>query len=184
MTLSKPWTHWLNATIERIRQAKTRNRRPIRLTVMGIGQEMFGDDAAGVEVARRLQPLFSDHLQVIEACYVPENFTGAVRRHEPDIVLLVDAAHMGAEPGAVRWLDWRDVTGFSASSHTGPLSSLAQFISVTMDCEVWIIGIEPADLTMNAPLSASVKLAVDQVAAGITNAAQPIILETAADHRS
>ena len=181
MTLSKPWTHWLNATIERIRQAKTRNRRPIRLTVMGIGQEMFGDDAAGVEVARRLQPLFSDHLQVIEACYVPENFTGAVRRHEPDIVLLVDESIWA---GASQFVGDCDVTGFSASSHTGPLSSLAQFISVTMDCEVWIIGIEPADLTMNAPLSASVKLAVDQVAAGITNAAQPIILETAADHRN
>ena len=46
---------------------------------------MFGDDAAGVEVARRLQPLLRSP-QVIEACYVPENFTGAVRRHEPDIV--------------------------------------------------------------------------------------------------
>ncbi len=57
--INKPWTHWPNATIERIRQAKTRNRRPIRLTVMGIGQEMFGDDAAGVEVARRLQPLLA-----------------------------------------------------------------------------------------------------------------------------
>jgi len=183
MTLSKPWTQWLNATIERVRQAKTRDGRLLRLSVMGIGQEMFGDDAAGVEVAKRLQPLSSDHLQVIEACYVPENFTGAVRRHEPDIVLLVDAAHMGVEPGAVRWLDWRDVTGFSASSHTGPLSSLAQFISVTMDCEVWIIGIEPVDLTMNAPMSSVVKAAVDQVAAGIANAAQAITLETTGEHR-
>jgi hydrogenase 3 maturation protease len=139
---------------------------------MGVGQTLFGDDAAGVEIAKRLQALSNEHLLVIEACYVPENFTGAVRRFGPDLVLLIDAAHMDAEPGVVRWLDWRDVTGFSASSHTGPLSSLASFMSVTMGCEVWIIGIQPADLTLNAPLSAAVASAVDQVVAGIAAAAQ------------
>ena len=113
---------------------------------------------------------------------MPENFTGAVRRHEPDIVLLVDAAHMGAEPARFVGLIGA-MTGFSASSHTGPL--VAGAVHLCDDgLRSLIIGIEPADLTMNAPLSASVKLAVDQVAAGITNAAQPIILETAADHRS
>ncbi len=183
MTLSKSWTQWLNETIERARSMKTQGERPVRLTVMGIGQEMFGDDAAGVEVARRLRPLSGDYLQVIEACYVPENFTGAVRRYAPDVVLFVDAAHMGAEPGAVRWLDWRDVTGFSASSHTGPLSSLAKFMSVTMDCEVRIVGIEPADLTMNAPLSAVVEAAVGEVVAGIAEATQESSPETTGAHQ-
>ncbi len=141
-----------------------------RVVVMGIGQEMFGDDGAGVETARRLKAAAGDHLLVIEACYVPENFTGSVRKFAPDLVLLVDAAHMGQEPGAVAWLDWRDAVGFSASTHTGPLSSLANFMATTMDCEVWIIGIEPADLTMYAPLSPVVDAAVTDVATAIAEA--------------
>ena len=169
MTSDKPWTHWLQAANSRAQQRAAGGRG--RIAVMGIGQEMFGDDGAGVEVARRLHAKSGDHLLVIEACYVPENFTGSVPRYEPDLALLVDAAHMGREPGAVAWLDWRDTTGFSASTHTGPLSSLANFMVTTMGCEVWIIGIQPKDLTMNAPLSSPVEAAVDEVVEAIAEAA-------------
>lgn len=131
---------------------------------MGIGQEMFGDDAAGVLVARRLKRFEDHNLLVVEACYVPENFTGAVRKFQPDLVLLVDAAQMGAAPGTIGWIDWRNTAGISVSSHTGPLSSVANFIATTMGCEVWIVGIQPADLTMDAPVSPAVHAAVDEVA--------------------
>ena len=133
---------------------------------------MFGDDAAGVFVARRLKPFETDNLLVVEACYVPENFTGTVRRLQPDLVLLVDAAQMGARPGFVNWIDWRDTTGISASSHTGPLSSVANFIETTMGCEVRIVGIQPADLTMNAPLSPAVEAAVGEVVEALSGVAR------------
>ncbi len=113
---------------------------------------------------------------------MPENFTGRCAVMSRTSMLLVDAAHMGAEPEQFVGLIEATMTGFSASSHTGPLSSLAQFISVTMDCEVWIIGIEPADLTMNAPLSVS-EACVDQVAAEHNECSATDYLETAADHR-
>lgn len=137
---------------------------------MGIGQEMFGDDAAGVEVARRLKAAENGDFLVVEACYVPENFTGQVRRFGPDLVLLVDAAEMGAEPGSIGWINWRETAGISASSHTGPLSSLANFMETTMGCTVWIIGIQPADLTMYAPVSTTVDVAVNEVVEALMNA--------------
>ena len=81
----------------------------MRTAMLGIGHELRGDDAAGLEVARRLQALVvgqPDSL-ILETGPVPENFTGPLRRFAPDLVLLVDAALMGEPAGAVRWLDWK-----------------------------------------------------------------------------
>ena len=43
----------------------------------------------------------------MEAGPAPENFTGPLRRFRPDLVLLVDAAQMDAEPGTIGWLTCR-----------------------------------------------------------------------------
>src|SRR5690606_4269264 len=96
-------------------------QRP-RVAVVGIGHDLRGDDGAGVAVARLLHlELGSDGpVQVVVGGHAPENQVGALRRLRPALVLLVDAADMGAAPGSVRWLDWHDTTGFSASTHTLP----------------------------------------------------------------
>src|SRR3989304_235438 len=94
-----------------------------RAAVVGLGQEWGGDDAAGLQVARtmlRAKSLAGSAWLVVDAGSAPENCLGALRRHKPDLLLLVDAAEMGESPGAVRLLDWKAATGLSASTHTLP----------------------------------------------------------------
>ena len=88
---------------------------------------------------------------------MPENAAGVLRRFQPSLVILLDAADFGANPGEVRWIDPQDTSGFSASSHSLPFSVLSHYLSSELNCEVSLLGIQPESLDFDAGLSAQVK---------------------------
>ena len=75
-----------------------------------------------------------------EAGHAPENKTGELRKFAPDLVLLIDAAEMGKEPGTVAWISEEDIDGMSASTHSLPLSMLAHYLTLELNCKVTIAG--------------------------------------------
>jgi len=140
---------------------------PPRVAVLGIGNELNGDDAAGVLAARTLAARTEprEDLLIVEAGVAPENFTGTLRRFRPDLVLEIDAAEMGKAPGAAVWLDWRETDGLSASTHTLPPSVLASFLASDLGCQVALIGIQPAETGLGIPVSPAVTGGILQVVA-------------------
>jgi hydrogenase 3 maturation protease len=106
---------------------------------------------------------------IIEAGPAPEAFTGQLRRFDPDLVLLIDAAQMDLPPGAIRAIDWQGAIGLSASTHTLPLSVIARYVADELGCEVLLIGIQPQANEFDAPLSAPVRRAVDELTAGLSS---------------
>jgi hydrogenase 3 maturation protease len=130
-----------------------------RVAFLGIGNEFNGDDAAGVWLSRQLFSVTkkSDRLLVLDCGQVPENSVGSLRRFHPDLIVLLDAADFGGEPGEVHWIDPLSTSGFSASSHTLPFSVLSKFLVKELGCEVGLIGIQPVSLEFDAGLSSAVK---------------------------
>src|SRR5512136_714557 len=102
MILKDSWQEKLQANLKR----QQRPERAVRLAVLGIGHELYGDDAVGVWLAGRLNHIAAgyENLLVIQGGSAPENFTGVLRKYQPDLVLLVDAALMGIRPGMIGWL--------------------------------------------------------------------------------
>ena len=138
-----------------------------KIAVLGIGNEQNGDDAAGVLVVRGLKEIFESggvkaarSLLLLEAGLAPENFTGVLRRFQPDMVLLIDAANLSEEPGSTAWIEWEDVGGMSASTHTLPPTLLAEYLIHEINCRVTLIGIQPAQLNLDSPLSIEVKSSI------------------------
>lgn len=157
------------------------------MAVVGIGHELRGDDAAGLAVACALQtmdngrwtintrPTSGVHrLLVINAGPAPENYTGPLRRFQPDLVILVDAADMGEAPGTVRCLACEETTGLSASTHTLPPYVLAHYLTASLGCEVILLSIQPADTSIGKPLSPAVRQAVADVAQGLADLLRPL----------
>ncbi len=140
--------------------------RPARVAVLGVGNEMNGDDGAGVCVVKALaaQLAATPGLLLINGGTAPENFTGPLRRFRPDLIVEVDAAHQEQPPGTLAWIDWHDADGMSASTHTLPPSVLATYLTADLGCQVALIGIQPATLEMGQPLSPRVAAAVDCLA--------------------
>lgn len=161
--------------LKQILKSLARNDLPPRLAVIGIGNELNGDDAAGVQVVRRLRQFLPENPQrlLLEAGLAPENFTGLLRRFQPDLILMVDAADMGTAPGSTAWLQPGELDGFSASTHTLPPSVLADYLRQELHCQVAVIGVQAKRLDFGQPLSDEVQLAVDHLAdslAGLLNA--------------
>ena len=162
---------------------RTRLPRPDqspRVAVVGIGQELRGDDAAGSAVASALRARVDGQrpVLVIDAGPAPENFVGPLRRFRPDLVLLIDSAQMDESPGAIRWLApaccwrglaWEDIGGLGASTHTLPLHVLAEYLTEELGCRVALIGIQPAGTSLGAPLSPPVQAAVDELAQALAD---------------
>jgi len=147
-------------------QQLARADRSPRVAVLGIGNTLNGDDAAGVVIVRRLAATLPPRpdLLLLESGSAPENETGTLRRFAPDLVLFLDAAQMGAPPGTVRWVPFDALTGLSASTHTLPLSLLATYLRAELGCQVALLGVQPACNEIGTPLSAPVCTAIEAVA--------------------
>lgn len=172
MTSPRPWHQSLTTALS---QKSSAGGEPPRVAVVGVGHELDGDDVAGVAVARELATYAAacDHLLVIDAGPAPENVTGALRHFDPDLIVFVDAAHLGETPGTVEWLPWQQTEGLSASSHTLPLHMVAKYLESELGATVALIGIQPADISQGAPVSEAVRIAVAEVTAGIVAAVCP-----------
>jgi hydrogenase 3 maturation protease len=142
--------------------------------VLGIGNTLRSDDAAGILVARALSQregaTNSDHLFICETGHAPENKTAEVRKFAPDLVLLIDAADMDKAPGSVEWIPEEDIDGMSASTHSLPLSMLVKFLKLDLGCEVNVLGIQAASNDVGETVSAEVLQAVEEVVNGLEQA--------------
>lgn len=102
-------------------------------------------------------------MSLIDAGPAPENCTGPLRAFAPDLVLLIDAAQMGEEPGTARWLAWQDTTGISATTHTLPPYMLAKFLTADLGCDVALLGLQPFSNQPDTPLSPGMQALVETV---------------------
>lgn len=143
--------------------SKVSEKNP-RLAILGVGNELNGDDAAGLEVVRGLSRILSsqDNLLLLETGLAPENFTGVLRHFLPDLTLFVDALETDAPPGTIFWVGWHDLQGFSGSTHTLPLSIMATYLDHEIGCKVALLGIGAGSL-VTSDLTAPVRSSVDQI---------------------
>jgi hydrogenase maturation protease HycI len=146
-----------------------------KLAVVGIGNEFNGDDAAGVLIARRLTTRLSNRndLKVFDGGQALENITGALIRFKPDILLFIDAVSIGDQPGSIQLLDWRSSTGFTASTHSLPLSMVVEYILHEHKCQVYLLGIQIKDTTVGSSISTEVNSSIKQIVSTIISLTRP-----------
>lgn len=149
----------------------TKKTAESRIAIVGIGNTLRSDDAAGILAAHALMDsrVIRDDktLLVMDAGHAPENAISQLRRFEANIVLLIDAAEMGERPGAVRLIDMDEIEGMSASTHSLPLSMLANYLVLELGCTVMLLGIQPKSNDIGESISHEVAGAVRDVVSTI-----------------
>jgi hydrogenase 3 maturation protease len=153
------------ASLNQVLEATNKGKRLFRLAIVGIGNELNGDDAAGVLITRKLAPALkeSPSIKVFEAGQALENITGALIRFKPDAILFIDAVSIGAEPGSIHFLDWQLSEGFSASTHSLPLGVVIQYLLHEHPCQIHLLGIQVTKTDTDAPVSPRVRGSIDTV---------------------
>lgn len=132
-----------------------------RVVLVGVGNSLRGDDAAGCLAARRVTE--RDRVRVIVAEEIPEAYLGAIAAARPDAVVLIDAVDMGAEPGSFAILGRDDVTPGYAGTHRLPLPVLMELVELETGADVVLLGIQPSQVGFGAPPSAEVTAAAESV---------------------
>src|SRR4030065_588867 len=116
--------------------------------VLGIGNRLGGDDAAGTCVVDRLNrrgqkgkaPPSTD-IMAIDAGTAPESYTSVIRQHQPDLLILVDAADMGLPAGALRTIPPAKISALSLSTHSMPLSMFISYVEKSCG-KVVLVGVQ------------------------------------------
>jgi len=128
--------------------------------LLGIGNTDRGDDGVGPFIAASFQ--HPDWL-CLDAGTAPENFTGVIRRHRPERLILVDAADMGLPPGSVRRVPRSMIQDTGWSSHMLPLYHVIDFVRELVSGDITVIGIQPDTMDYDTPMSATAHEAARRV---------------------
>jgi hydrogenase 3 maturation protease len=134
-----------------------------KLVILGIGNELRGDDFLGSLLARRLSKLFKEknNIVVIDGGTVPENYTGAIKKENPDNIILIDAADMGKEPGYIRIIEHNEIANYHLSTHAMPLSFLVKYLEHSTKADIVLIGIQPKELEFVCNISMEIKKSME-----------------------
>lgn len=135
-------------------------RRDGVAAVVGVGNRLRRDDAAGSCVAERLSA--AGCKPVFDAETVPENYLGALLAVAPAVVLFVDAADHGGAPGECRLASVDELAPRLASTHAPSLALLAGLLE-RRGIECRLLGIQPESIEPGTTLSPVVERAVDDV---------------------
>jgi hydrogenase maturation protease len=139
----------------------------VHISVIGIGNEARGDDAVGLEVARRLQPDAPAGVQVDTVqgggLSLLERWQGA------DAVIIIDASYSGTPPGSIHRLEplKQEIPKalYLCSTHAfgvGEAIELARVLE-QLPAHLVVYGIEGARFDLGRGLSNEVRRAVPDV---------------------
>jgi len=144
---------------------------PSEVVVIGIGQELRGDDGAGLAVVRRWQkkyPPTASRVRV-KLCRLPGldifNVWDGAR-----VAIIVDAVLSGARPGSLYELDCGDLEKFGVGTQSAHGFGLAESIELASKLfmdelpEIRILAISGAEFKLGTGLSPDVKKALPRAA--------------------
>lgn len=117
---------------------------------------MLGDDGIGPWVAERMKDCPGWHAE--DCGTAPENFTGLVRKMQPGLLVIVDAADMHLSPGEYRRIPPDAVGQAGFDTHSLPLTHIIGYLreSISAMPEIIFIGIQPGPVTFSDEMSAPV----------------------------
>ena len=136
------------------------------IRIIGLGNELRGDDAVGLQIARRLRQTVGNCTEVIEAEMAGVDLIELMKGAR--VVILIDAARSGKKPGMIHRLDASEspigMRMFPHSSHALGISDAVELARAMGDlpAKVIVYGIEAGDTEAGQALSLPVTKALDE----------------------
>lgn len=147
-----------------------------KVAILGIGSGLRGDDAAGLLVIRgirsllKLTPLHWLDVLGVEGANAPENVTGRIKKHQPEHIIVVDAADMGVSVGVCREIARDEISETHFSTHTLPLKVVIDYLEQSTGAGITILGIQPGCLDFGVEPGSALRDGVGALSSGLYNA--------------
>jgi hydrogenase 3 maturation protease len=128
-----------------------------KILFVGIGNILRRDDGAGVYISNSIFRRGNIDSLTVEVSI--ENYIGKINSLKPDILVLIDCVDMHEDPGTFKLLRIEDTSDLTFNTHNISLARISEFFSA----EVYILGIQPADIGFGENLSYLVTSVSDKI---------------------
>jgi hydrogenase 3 maturation protease len=132
-----------------------------RTVILGIGNPLQGDDAVGPALVDLLRGRVDATL--INAGEVPENYLSSIQAAQPEVVLIIVALELGAEPGCVVIMEADRLRAIENFTRNPGLAFLAVMIQDSTGAEVILLGVQPEGTAFAADLSIAVQQTISNL---------------------
>jgi hydrogenase 3 maturation protease len=140
-----------------------------RVCLLGLGNADGADDGLGVRLAEALSkaedsiPFAGRRHAVIVAGTAPERWVGRVADDGFEHIIFLDAVEFGGSPGAVVFLDAKQITARfpQISTHKLSLGLLAKRVEAEGRTKAWLLGVQPGSLRAGGGLTPKVEATVE-----------------------
>jgi hydrogenase maturation protease HycI len=138
-----------------------------RTVILGVGNLLQGDDAIGPNLIDLLRGRVEATL--INAGEVPENYLSAIRAAQPEVVLIIVAVELGAEPGCIVVLDADRLRAIGNFTKSPGLAFLVVMIQDGTGAEVLLAGVQPETTSFASELSPPVQKTLETLEEMLVN---------------
>ena len=140
----------------------------MKIVVIGIGQSLRGDDAAGLAAVRQWQEKFPETASRPEIRVEASELPGLALSDliaDFDVAILVDAVQSNAAPGTIHRIGEKDLSAFSSDAKSAHGWGVAETLTLSRQLNqklpaIRIIGIEAAQMVMGAGMSEAIEEAI------------------------
>lgn len=139
------------------------NYPPGKIVFVGLGNDYRGDDAAGLLFLNRLKELsFLSGATFIKANTNPENHLREIAAPNPKLVVFIDAAQTGRNPGDIFWIDPEELNSVNISTHSFSIKMIEDFLRAGQEMNFKYLGIEPLKTSLGQSISREVIQRIDK----------------------
>jgi hydrogenase 3 maturation protease len=151
---------------EIFREFKEEKLRKERFAVMGVGNDLKGDDGVGFYVVDRLRKkLGSDDFFMLIKTAMPEDHVREIKEFAPTLLIIVDAADFGKGTGSMKVINDYEISEAFISTHTTPLTIFLRLYNADQPVKspVTMIGIQRRSNEFGQQMCGQVRKAGDAV---------------------
>ena len=142
--------------------AKLKDRLKGKVSIVGIGNPLRGDDGVGPEIIKRVKnPL--PNLLLSDVGEVPENFLEKIVKEKPDTIVLIDAVDLRASPGTIKIIERENIKDESLSTHNVSLKLVAKYLQKETSADIFLLGIQPQNTEFGKEISDPVRGGLERI---------------------
>jgi hydrogenase 3 maturation protease len=140
---------------------------PIRVTLVGVGNPIKGDDSAGVYVASQLRRRYganpNKHVHITIECAPERIFSNLSKKtaKRNEAILIIDSVEANLDPGSIIFASLVDTRYGFFATHNIPPRIFSDFLP--SHSNIFVIGIQPENLEIGEGLSSTVRTSADRI---------------------
>jgi len=128
-----------------------------KILFVGIGNLLKQDDGAGVYISSSIIPRKNIMTLTVEVSI--ENYIGKINSLNPDVIVLIDCADLGIEPGMAKLMKPDEIKDITFNTHNISLRRITEFFTAN----VMILGIQPSSVGFGENISYLVRTVSDRI---------------------